>query len=313
VKNFCLLISLLFCARALGATTIAPLRILESFNVPAKEISGATWRVDPKTKKSELLLQSDRKHSLYFVDWDARASGVIKVREYDLKSIDQQLDPKHSGWESVSADDSGRVYLLQEDPARVLVISADLTKLEATIELLPPTDPAERKAWLNEPNSRGEGMLLLKNGHILFLKEKKPLRLIEYALPSEKPTGYKKSLNVEHSGTFALPQGEKISFAPIAEWRLDDDSDLMMEDASSLDTDDDGNLFLLGDKRNWIASIGAKLDPSQKTVSISKIWIFPAGIKKAEGFAIDKDGRPVVAIDSKVKDRGNLFLLSPLE
>jgi len=61
-------------------------------------------------------------------------------------------------------------FVLQEGTDRILVFDASLATLDGTITLSVPIDQPDFGAeWHKDPNSRGEGLLLLRNGHLLVL------------------------------------------------------------------------------------------------------------------------------------------------
>lgn len=292
-------------------TTISPLAILESYTIPATEVSGLAWRLNPKTKHRELIVVSDNSHTLIIIDWEERKKSFAP-KKFDIKPLEGPASTD-SGWESVFSDESGRIFIIQEDPSQILVVSSDLKSIEKKITLIPPSAKGEAEQWASEPNSRGEGLLPLKNGNIIVVKEKKPLRLIEFAKKGGKASGYDKSVSIEFRGTFPIPTESNIEFSPVFTWKFDEEGERLMEDASGLNVDADGKLYLLGDNRGWIASIGKDLKVSKSLLNISKIWLLPSVVVKPEGMVVDQKRRPVIAIDSKRTDKPNLFVLTPME
>ena len=69
-----------------------------------------------------------------------------------------------SGLEGVASDGAGTILLLQEEQARLLVFAPDLSRLLHTLVLAVPVGRARcsNPAWSRHPNSRGEGLLLLR-------------------------------------------------------------------------------------------------------------------------------------------------------
>lgn len=53
---------------AFSAPTIDPITIEESYIVEASEISGLAWRTDPKSKRLDLVIISDREHAIFLID-----------------------------------------------------------------------------------------------------------------------------------------------------------------------------------------------------------------------------------------------------
>jgi uncharacterized protein YjiK len=296
------------------APSIQPLQILESYTVPALEISGAAWRANPETKQRELVIIGDRDHKIYLVDWEKRKTEFAP-REVDLKPlVAKDLPPdQQSEWESVFSDDSGRIFIVQESPAQILIVSADLKKLEGRIALTVPKDSKDAVDWHTDDNSGSEGLMPLSNGHVLVVKEKNPLRIFEFAQKGKAGAGYNAKLSIEMKGAFPLPKSEAIEFYPAMSWKLHPEHEELFEDASGLNADDKGALYLLGDQRNLIGRLGQKLTRQQAQIPIERLWSIPSTIKQPEGMVFDKQGRPIVAIDRKSTKHPNLFLLSELK
>lgn len=153
--------------------------------------------------------------------------------------------------------------------------------------------------------------MLLANGHILVVKEKDPLTIIEFAPKGSLPSGYQPSLSIEKKGVY--PLGALSDLFPVAVWNLTKNQEDLFEDSSGLNVDSNGTLYLLGDQKNMIGRIGDQLNQQSKTVSIDKIWSLPSMIKQPEGMVIDSSKRPIIAIDRKKPNRDNLFVLTTLE
>lgn len=278
------------------------LKIVEEYNIPTVELSGMAWRKNPETSKRELVLVSDREYSLYVVDWENRTAR-FQFRKIDLSHTKTKEDQEQSEWESVFSDESGRVYIVKEEPGRILVLSPDLSGIEKRISI-PKQSNAE--------NSGAEGLFPLSNGHVIVVNEKDPLKLVELGPQGDKVGGYSSSLSIESSGSFPT---EKISasLTSLKTWSPDAETLENLKDSSGINADTDGNLYLLSDEEKTIALIGDTLSDSQNSISASKYWKLPKKLKNPEGMVIDSNRQPIIAIDNKDKDKPNLFLLSPLD
>jgi uncharacterized protein YjiK len=294
------------------APRVAPLQILESYTLPAVEVSGMAWRTNPETKRRELVVVGDRDHKIYLVDWENRKKGLA-TREIHLKSAEPKIDAdsSQSEWESVFSDETGRVFIVQENPAMILIVSADLTKVEGQIALRPSPKGAESQPA--KGNSGGEGLVPLKNGHFLVLKEKNPLQVIEFAPAGEEAAGYLAELSIERKGTFPIPKVSPTEFFPAFTWQLSSEHEELFEDSSGLNPDPNGTLYLLGDQKNLIGRIGPKLKKDKALIKIDHLWSLPSSIRQPEGMVIDENDQPIVAVDRKNTKRPNLFLLSRLQ
>ncbi len=279
-------------------------KIFKRYKLDIPEMSGMCWRtIDDKR---ELVIVSDQNNNIYLVTLDSNGPKIKLV--VDLTTImGKQL--KGLQWESIYSDSSGKLFLLQENPMRVVIFNKELSKLERVIEL--KSLPGMGKGKKNI-NSMGEGILLLSHGNILVSKEKDPFLLIEFGSPKSKALGYKASNSLEYRGTFSF--SDSISYVPHHHWKLSRSDAERIRDVSGVNLDKEGNIYLLSDKSNLIAHIGNNLSVSKENnfLTIQNIFELPQIIKKAEGMVIDDQRRPIIVTDSKNKDEFNFFVLDVL-
>ena len=123
--------------------------------------------------------------------WTMTSGTLARTWRDDLRPAlrDAGVDLRSgSGFEGVASDGDGTIVLLQEEQARLLVVAPDLSRLLHTLVLaVPADDPVLNPAWRREPNSRGEGLLLLRRGHVLIAKERDAPCLIEFGPPGDRP------------------------------------------------------------------------------------------------------------------------------
>jgi len=287
------------------------LEILESYHIQLPEISGLAWRTHPETKEKELLAVGDRKFLIVTIKWsnDRSKGETLQATETDLAFLFKPKPKEQSEWESIYSDDSGRVFLIKENPSMLIVISSDLKRIEQTVSL-------DLSSFIkkdgSDKNSGLEGLLLLSNGHFLGLKEKNLISLFEFAPRGEKPRGYSPALSIEMSGVFSTQKTSR-GYDAVKVMRFNKKDENLIEDASGINVDTAGNLYLLSDQKRMIVSLGNKLSPDQKNLKALKAWRFPKAIKQPEGLVFDEQGHPIVAIDTKKKGKLNLFRLSKLK
>lgn len=238
-------------------------------------------------------------------------------------SVRHALPDRHSTggggseWESIATDGSGRVFVLRESTATVFVFSPGLRKLQHTIQLdLEASGDVHARHLLDDPNAGPEGILLLKAGHLLVVKQRDPIVFIEFARTSERPNGLSGDSYLPSAESFAVSDGRRTTVRAVASWRLDSDTEAVVESANDLAVDDRGRLHAISSKSRCIFELAAA-DPGDATISIDFAWTLPEELRaegdgKAEGLTFDDQGRPLVALD--VKDKAmNGFLLEPLE
>ena len=104
-----------------------------------------------------------------------------------LHDLLDEGDEYGSQWEAADGDSTGRVFILQESPGKVFILSPELDGLLHTIDR--SVEGNERLDWEKSPNERGEGLVLLANGHVVVAKEKEPPLLMEFGPEGEEASG----------------------------------------------------------------------------------------------------------------------------
>jgi hypothetical protein len=92
------------------------------------------------------------------------------------------------------------VFCCSRNP-RVEVVDPKALKVVASIDLAVEGRGEIARAWADPKGSRGEGMVLLRGGHLLVAKVKKPAALIEFGPPQSRSRGL--------LGSGALTDGER--------------------------------------------------------------------------------------------------------
>lgn len=286
------------------ASSNSELQVLKSYTIPATEISGMAWRKNPSTNARELIVVSDNEYALFVINWPPENSN-LKVNRVDLQHIKRASDGKQSEWESVFSDESGRIFIVKENPARIVVVSSDFKRLEQELTLA--------KSFTGAANSGGEGLLPLANGHILVVNEKDPLKITEYGPPNGTPLGYQSDFSIEHSGTFPISSLKLNNLSALHSWTIDDEFKNQFTDSSGLNVDEGGKLYLLSDEKRAIGFVGDALSTGVQNFRLNKFWYLPKTVRRPEGMVIDPNNRPIIAVDKKNTKKHNLFLLSELK
>ena len=212
-----------------------------------------------------------------------------------------------SQFEGVACDGEGRVLLLQEGPGRVLVLSRRLDSLLHTIRLIvDPDEPDFGEKWHDDDNARGEGMVLLRDGHLLIAKQRKPIRLIEFGPPGADPLGISPDTLLPADAPYDVPSGDgEVELAVLASWRLADGEDEdAFESINDLACDADGRLFLLSSRTRRIACIEEALGAHEERARFARVWDLPDGTPggeddRPEALALPFEGAALVGIDTK--------------
>ena len=233
------------------------------------------------------------------IDWHTRS--IAKLSGSKLPKHNPQI-------EAVCADGGGRILLLQETPPSVELIDPKALEAVASIDLVVEGHGEIARAWSDPKGSRGEGAVLLPDGHLLVAKEKKPAALIEFGPP------YSQSRGLVCGG--ALADGERWPinkghhrFVALAFWLPDKTLAKTCTDFSDLEIGPDGCLYLLSDKSFTIARLD-ELPAGGGTAALLEAWRLDDLDGKPEGLAFTALGRAVVGLDTR-KARRNLVLLDP--
>ncbi len=236
-------------------------------------------------------------------------AGRVSVRD----ALPEKLTEGGSEWEGVAADGSGRVFVLRESSANVFVFSPDLRELEHTIHLdLEESEDEHVRELLDDPNAGPEGMVLLDGGHLLVVKQRDPIVLVEFGRKDDPHSGLSGDSYLPPDGAFRLSDGRRTTLRALGSWELGEDAEAAVETANDLAVDGDGRLHAISSKSRCIFELGGA-DPQDGEVAVVNGWAIPEELeagreRKAEGLAFDDQGRAIVALDAK--DRGdNCFLL----
>jgi hypothetical protein len=282
------------------------------WDLPLREVSGICERAAGDGRPRQLLAVGDDNHRLLVGDLEPEVPR--EFAGHDLEPLLHRAGVrigKGSQWEGVDSDQTGRVFVLREVPGTVLVFDPGLGDLEHVLGLTVADDPGEQQAWEADENALGEGLLLLRNGHLFVVKEDKPRQLLEFGLPGARAEGLRRDLLVAHAGRFPLPDAPRATFHLLAAWDLGGDALARIGDLSDVTVGPDGRVYLLSDESRCIARLHERVPPEGGTVSVDRIWGLPERLHQPEGLVITGDWEVLVATDH-VEQRENLFLLDGL-
>lgn len=288
------------------------LTVEDTADIDLLEISGLGQRHRPGGSGLQVLAVGDEEFTVLIADLEA---GVTPRRfeRLQLEHVLAEGEPAAgSQWEAADGDASGRVFILQEDPAVVFVLNPEMDELVCRIELISRTPDGDDLGLGESPNSQGEGLVLLRNGHVLIAKEKDPPVLMEYGPNEERPEGVAPDLLFATSDEFPLPANRRTQFGLLTVWRLSGSSEAEIKDISDIAVGPDEGLYLLSDESRCIAQLERTLDPEQEHLGVASLWHLPSELEQPEGLVVTDERTPLVAIDSGDRVR-NLFVLSPLE
>ncbi len=284
------------------------MRALARWELPLREASALAIRCRAADRPVELLAVDDERFQLAV----AVLAGAVEADgdALDVAGIVPRADGGNgSDFEGVTSDASGRVFVLQERAGRVLVFDARLRAVDHVITLsVPPEQVDFGLEWEKESNARGEGLLLLRSGHLLVAKQRSRPRLIEFGPPGDDPRGFAPGDSLGPDEAFPLDDGGDATFVVLASWLVDPGSGV--ESINDLAVDERGRLHAVSATSRRLARIG-RLDPRDDTAALTS-WRLPDALfedgGKAEGLTLAPGLGWLVALD--LGQRGpNLFQL----
>jgi hypothetical protein len=284
------------------------LTVIRTIHVPLLEVSGVTLRREADGDMA-LIAIGDRSAVAAWVVLPDDDDKPYVWTEVDITEVEGSAIPMQDPQiEAVCADGEGRVLLLQEDPARVELLDWAESRVIASVDLTIPPGHALHDAWLDPEGSRGEGVVLLANGHLLIAKEKDPPAFIEFGPAGTTPSGCTSATVLDPGQAWPVEPGQH-EYVALATWTPVDDLLAACADFSDLEVGPDRRLYLLSDKSASIARLPA-LEPDGGTAMADKVWRLGDIEGKPEGLAFTRHGRAIVALDTKEKTH-NLIVLDP--
>jgi uncharacterized protein YjiK len=288
-------------------------RIVHETALPIREISALAIRRSD-SGSLQLLAVGDEDFAVVTADCgeDGRPKGTRRD-ELFLPLVGSGIDLRGgSGFEGVAADGEGRIFILQEEQSRLLVFSHDLKGLMHVLALEVPSDSPLAAAWAKDLNERAEGLLLLRDGHLLVAKQKNPAALLEFGPENDEPLGVSSETALSDTEPFALPRTEDGRLVALASWPLDGDAEGRLPTINDIALGADGRVYVISAKGQMIARLKKHLQPTEH-VKLGKVWKIEGELPEGddarpEGLAFAR-GATVIGIDCKLAGN-NLFVLS---
>ena len=277
------------------------------------EVSGICQRPTGQGGTRQLLAVGDQSHDILVGELPVGGPGRFERRDLQPLMAGAGLrTPESSQWEGIDTDATGRVFVLREVPGTVLVFDQALETLLHVLPLTVEDDPAELEAWEADQNALGEGVLLLRNGHLFVVKEDKPRQLLEFGLPGARAEGLGADLPIADTGAFPTPPASRATFRLLTAWDLGGAAAERIGDLSDVTVGPDGRIYVLSDESRCIARLQATLDPADRLIEVDRIWGLPERLHQPEGLVITGDWEVLVAVDHP-EPHENLFLLRGLD
>jgi uncharacterized protein YjiK len=206
---------------------------------------------------------------------------------------------KGSQYEAVAIDGSGNIIVMSEQ-GDIVVLSDDCEREDATGSL--DWDSAAKILGVKlEPNSMGEGLLMLDGGHMLVALEKRPAAIVEFGPKGDAPFGFYPGMR---STTMFEPPSEPLVALKV--WPVDDDKNA--PDISDLSLGPDGALWALSQEANKLLRFERILKPDESKASVRFSMPLPGEISGAEGLEF-VGATPVIGRDRPGASKTNIYVL----
>lgn len=270
------------------------LEVRDVADVPLREVSGLTLH------GGQLLAVGDHDPVVFTAprdDWPLQWEGI------DFAAAG--LPDGGTQFEALVSAGGDTVLVLQEQPARVLLLDLAAQVLVGELHLEVPEGHPLRQAWLGDSSSRGEALLLTGGGHLIVVKEKDPAAILEFGPAGEAPAGWQRGVPV------SAPAHGDATLTVLATWWLGEQLSEWLPDISDATVGPDGRLYLVSDQGSAIARLPDSLDPAGGTVEAAALWRIAGRPENAEGLVILEDGTALVGLDTK-SPKKNLLRLDPL-
>jgi hypothetical protein len=296
------------------------LRSTGEWALPLSEVS-ALARRDLQSGRRELVAVSDEHFDAVSVELDDDHNLGEPVTHPLAQLLADELVSASEGseFEGLACDGDGRLFVLQEGPARVLVFSPAWDRLEGVINLrVEPHEPHLGRSWHDEElsNARGEALLLLQNAHLLVVKQREPVCFIEFGPASTGAGGLSPDTYLAHSHAWELGGGHTVDYVVLGSWPLHPDSLDRFPGLNEVGLGDDERLYVISSASRRIGRVERTVRPGENTVTITDDWQLPKRLPagedgKPEGLTLLPGLIPLISIDTRAAG-ANLVSLEPL-
>lgn len=269
------------------------LKILDHFDSPVREASGlCCFTCDGQ---EYLAVVGDRSNT---IAWAPVADdGPGDWRELVLDDL-AGLPPETGQLEAVADAGGGRLVVMGEEPAILVLVDVLAAQVQGWWHITTSGDSDFAQLWDREENSRGEGLVLLADGHALVIKEKNPVVIIEIG-----PGGDRRSLDHVSAPTrWDVPPGNDL---PVVHWVEIPSAPADVSDCEVVG----GVIYALSDQDRSLVVLGH----DQESFDITDRWDLDKKIEKPEGLAVTSTGDWYIAMDTRDGRDAIVRIQSPLK
>ena len=285
--------------------------------IPLAEVSGLAVGRN-RDGRMTIAAIGDRKAT---IAWASVADGIddLEWQTLALRHAEGTRIPHHDPQlEAIAIDGALGLLLVQETPCRAEYIDAPGRRVLAHIDLDIPDDAgsdALRASWRDPDGSHAEGVVMLKDGHVLIVKEKDPAALLEFGPAGDPPRGYGPDRWLDPGEPWwagaGSESGQDVRLVLLAAWAPTAETVSACPDLSDAEVGPRGNLILLSDQGSSVALVppaDAAADPFAGSFEATVVWRMSGVRSKPEGIVVLPDLSVLVACDRR-KVKKNLFVI----
>jgi len=291
-----------------------PLVLLGKETIPLKEISGVASFMEQGVP--EVAFIGDDKANIYLKNEDREYSFKnILVERFSLCQSEEfdecarTIKKLSKNWEGLAVDGNRRFFALQEHSQSIVVINRAVDTIEHVLHYNFADAFSEAVAKGSRKvrkNALGEGLILLKKGHVILAKEAFPVALVEFGPAGDAPLGLSAATLLAPDEPFSLDEASfHHKMVPLSSWLLATHGKC---DISDLAIDEDKSLLALSEdcltihRYPWLTP--------DKPVVVKDVYMLPGEIKHPEALVVQ--GKEwLVGADVGSKKEHNFYRLSP--
>ncbi len=312
------------------SSELPELELVRKAKIDLKEISGLSL-MNRQAESPQIIAVGDKEARLVFWgldDWQTESKSFTKLmidhfslcRDASERRCKKMLDALLRDWEAIAVDGNGQIFLVQEYSESLLVLSADLQRVVSIMnysfdEALPSLKNAKKKF---RSNAKGEGVILLKQGHFIVAKESDPPALVEFGPAGHEALGLSSQTLLAPGEAFVLPQSPaqdsplaaavtRFDYRPLHVWSYEGRAGHAKCDISDLAVSPSGLLFLLSQSCGQLKLLQG-LATSHSKLDVLASYNVSREVRNPEAIVALSDTEVIVASDTK-KSGANVFQL----
>ncbi|MBC7531705.1 MAG: hypothetical protein H7318_09015 [Oligoflexus sp.] len=264
--------------------------VLSKEIIPLKEVSGMVSFLDHG--KPEIAFIGDSKSSIYLKVEDKEYSFKdLLIDRFSLCQSDEfdecskAIKKLSKNWEGLAIDGQQRFFAIQEHSQSVVVLNRAVDKIEHALHFnfaRAFSDAVAKGSKKIKKNTLGEGLILLKQGHMIVSKEAFPVAFVEFGPEGDQALGLNAETVLGETEAFLLDEASfHINFVPLATWVLAAHGKC---DISDLALDEDRSLLALSEDCLTIQRYPV-LVPGQDAKA-TDVYVIPGEVRSPEALVV---------------------------